>query len=87
MKKDALGNEVIIGNTYGYSRNSNGLTTSTIGVAVRETEKGMTLRVLRQTRALYEDDPEVLPIEKPTVNCKSTGLLPIDPRVLENCND
>ena len=83
MKKDALGNDVVIGQTYGYSRNSNGFTTSTIGTLVRETAKGVTLKVLRQTRALYEDDPEVLPIEKSTVNCKASGLFPLDPSLLE----
>jgi len=79
MKKDALGNDIVIGQVYGYSRNSNGFTTSTVGELVRETAKGVTLKVLRQTRALYDDDPAVLPIEKSTVNCKASGLFPIDP--------
>jgi hypothetical protein len=83
MKKDALGNDVVMGQTYGFSRNSNGFTTSTVGVAVKETKRFITLRVLRHTRALYDDDPKIEPIEKPTVNTRAAGLFPLDPKLLE----
>lgn len=38
MITDALGNEIIIGNWYGYSRNDGGHSHTTIGIATKITE-------------------------------------------------
>ena len=59
MKTDALGNEVILGETYGVSVDSNGVTTITIGVAVKETKTGITLEVIQRRSGLYHDAPTI----------------------------
>ena len=84
MKKDALGNDIVIGKIYGYSRNANGLTTSTVGEAIKETKCGVTLRVIRQTVALYDDDPEPpRHMVSDKVNAKAAGMFPIDPKLVD----
>ncbi len=81
---DALGNPIIIGKTYGWSRNDSGLSYVTIGVAEKFSEKGVTFRVVKALKSLYEYDPEPLKIGgdgfdsiKEKVNIKGMMVFPI----------
>jgi hypothetical protein len=52
-KLDAIGNPIIEGKLYGYSVSKSGWIYVTIGRAVRETTKGVTLQVVKRKRYLY----------------------------------
>ena len=75
---DALNNEIVIGKTYGYSQNSNGITTIVIGKAVKTTERGVTLGDVTRKRALYTHDPELVLGENKNVSVKANMLFPIN---------
>ena len=73
---DALGNPIEIGKVYGFSKNANGLTQVTFGMAKKLTEHGVTLNVISSKKSLYDYDPE--PEEtKPTVTTRGIMLFPI----------
>ena len=57
--KDALGNEIILGGTYGYSQTSNGHVHIVKGTAEKFTESKVTLGNIQERRGLYGE------IEKP----------------------
>ena len=75
--KDALGNEIVIGNVYGYSCRSNGIATVIVGTAIKICARNVTLRVTGRGRALYSGDVKKDPIEKPTASVVSNSLFPI----------
>ena len=75
-KRDALGNPIIIGNRYGYSTDNSGWTRVVIGIAQKETKKGVTLKVVEARRGLYDDPPEPVGTRQ-TVNCKAMKLFPV----------
>ena len=55
--KDALGNLIEFGKTYGYCNDSNGITTVTTGIAKKFTPKGyVSLEVLTTVSALYNKE-------------------------------
>lgn len=56
MAKDALGNPIQIGKEYGYSQNKNGITKVVIGIADSESELDVTLREVRERKALWGND-------------------------------
>jgi len=59
IMKDALNNEIIFGNRYGYSRNENGFTIVRLGKVVNSTPKGLVTMVLDSSkRALYNNELE-----------------------------
>lgn len=78
--KDALGNEIIIGNYYGYSVDSNGVTHTTVGKAVKFTPSGkLTLETTMSRSALWMDEGE----NKETsakVSVKPAKVFPVDPK-------
>lgn len=77
-KTDALRNPIIIGNKYGYSKNSSGYTHVVIGIAVRETKKGISLEVISTHNALYDDPLEDSTADSAkTTNVKSVCLFPV----------
>jgi len=76
-KFDALGNKITLGNTYGYSVNSSGVTTSTIGTAINLTKTGVTLRITKSLRGLYSNKPELVDYDKLTVTVKAMKLFPV----------
>ncbi|MFW6247099.1 MAG: hypothetical protein ACOC22_02910 [bacterium] len=78
MKKDALGNPIVIGKTYGYSRNANGLTFIRVGTITKETKEKVTLKVLYAKRGLYSDELENEKLEKEHISIKSNMLFPVD---------
>lgn len=54
---DALGNDIVIGNIYGYSNRSNGHVTVVIGTAKNITAKGnITLDIVHRGSAVYQHD-------------------------------
>lgn len=55
MLKDATGNEIVIGNKYGYYRNTNGFTYVTIGEAKSVTEGKVNLINRNVKRYIYND--------------------------------
>lgn len=77
MKTDALGNPLIIGQTYGYSRVDNGITTVKIGRLVKINEQLITLEVEESKRGIYSDNLETRKIKKNTVSVKANGLFPV----------
>ncbi len=79
--KDALGNEMIIGQLYGYSQSSNGFTTVRTGRLSKVGESLVTLDVEFSGMAVYSNEvkPEVM--QKKKINVKSNGLFPIYPGI------
>jgi hypothetical protein len=52
--KDAFGNPIVLGQTYGYTQNSNGVTHTFYGEALRFTAKGyLSIKVEKRFSALY----------------------------------
>ena len=79
VKRDALGNAVLFGNTYGYSIDTNGMLYITIGKAVKATAKGVTLEVIKTSKALYSNDLRDYESEgSKKVNVKSGKLFPVN---------
>lgn len=75
--KDALGNDLLIGKIYGYSRNSNGLTTVKTGTLVKITEKQVSLEVIDSKIGLYHDNVKDQSGERKTISVKANGLFRI----------
>lgn len=75
--KDALDNEIIIGGTYGYSLDSNGILDIIIGEAIKKTPTGLcTLKVLYRKRQAYNGEPhQISSVDKTSV--KPTKLFPV----------
>lgn len=78
--KDALCNEIVIGQYYGYSKNSNGVTHIKVGKAKKFNEKTVTLEVVFEKSALYSDDPTDpdFPMERNTISVKGNLIFPVD---------
>lgn len=80
---DALGNPIIIGNKYGWSRSDSGYTHVAIGYADKLTEKAVTIRVESARECLYDDDPKTMNIDgaypsmKSKVSIKGINLFPV----------
>lgn len=57
--KDAIGNDIIIGATYGYSQRTNGVVKTVVGTATHLTGSSVGLKVLKRFKTKYADDTEV----------------------------
>lgn len=58
--KDALGNDIIIGNTYGFSRNKNGVNIIKLGVVTERTPTGFaSLKINQSFSSVYNIQPEL----------------------------
>lgn len=76
--KDALGNEIVLGEKYGYARQDNGFNNVVIGIATKFCEGGsLTLQVIERKRSLYYDELESIEIGSPKVSVKPMQLFPI----------
>lgn len=75
---DALNQDIKLGQLYGYSNNSNGITTITLGVAKNITAKGVSLEVTCRKSAIYSDDPKPCKIERKVINVKGNMLFPLE---------
>ena len=85
--KDALGNDLIIGQTYGYSRSENGLTTVKVGKLIRITEKQVTLEVELSKQAYWSNDVEDKPKHNKSVSVKANGLFPVYTELLKKIKE
>lgn len=74
---DALNKEIIIGEKYGYSQNSNGITTIRIGTAEKFKEGRVTLILTESKRALYNASPITEEMAATKINVKSNMLFPV----------
>lgn len=80
--KDALGNEIILGNTYGYSFSRNGVTSIKIGTAECFTLTDLvTIDVLIHKVSLYNGEAE-LSNNKTKISVKPAQLFPIDRKII-----
>lgn len=81
MKKlDALGNEIVMDAVYGFLNSSSGVSSITIGRAVKVTEKGMiTIVPMYKAVGLYMDNqkPDTLELSK-TITVKPMHMFPVD---------
>jgi len=77
--KDALGNDIIIGNTYGYSRNKSGLNMIKLGVVVESKKTGLVaLKIDKSFVSVYNEQPEIEDHWKnQKINIKPFMLFPI----------
>lgn len=78
--KDALGNDIIIGNAYGYSRNKSGLNTIRFGVVVEKKDTGLVaLKIDKSFMSVYNDQPvlEKFKFYAQKINVKPFMLFPI----------
>lgn len=73
---DAIGNPIVIGNTYGYSTNSNGFTKVTIGVATKINGNKVSIKPTLVKERLYDGKPKVLD-KTNTVSVQGMILFPI----------
>jgi hypothetical protein len=85
--KDALGNEIIIGDYYGYSVDSNGVTTTTVGEALKFTPSGkLSIAVLFSRKGLWMYEAENHSHDAITVSVKPSKLFPISQDVIDDFN-
>lgn len=75
--KDALGNELIIGQSYGYSRSQNGITTVKVGILQKINKSTVSLHVTEAKTALYANDVKETN-EWRQIAVKANGLFPVD---------
>ena len=75
--KDALGNEIIIGNRYGYSIDNNGFTTVSVGIANNFNDRGISLKLESVVRGLWLDEPEKKNFKSKSVTVKCMKLFPV----------
>lgn len=58
--KDALGNDITIGNAYGFARCDNGINTIKLGVVVGQTATGYaSLKIDQAFASVYNDQPTI----------------------------
>ena len=74
---DALNREIIIGQTYGYSQNNNGITKIRIGVAEKYNEGKVTLLVTENKTAAFNNTPKNWEKIGHKISVKSNILFPI----------
>ena len=78
-RKDALGNPIEMGKLYGASVDSNGITTVTVGEAVRFTPTNqVTLNVKLVRKGLWNDEPDVKEEHARTKTFKGMKLFPVN---------
>lgn len=77
--KDALGNEIIIGNAYGFARCDNGINTIKLGVVSGSTPSGLaSLKVNNAFSSAYNNQPVLSDnLINKSVYIKSFMLFPI----------
>lgn len=75
---DALGNEIVMGKSYGYTISSSGVTTVVIGVADSVTKTGkVSLVITKATRYLYGEDPTPYSYDASKVAVYGCNLFPV----------
>lgn len=80
---DALGNPIVIGNWYGYSRSVSGWSHVTLGVASHTKADKVYIVVKKVTRYLYGDPTDYRSDEKPgNVSIRANMVFPVEPQEL-----
>lgn len=74
--KDALGNEIVIGSWYGYSRVNNGIITVVIGKVLKKTEKRITLGDIVRQWGVYGNPNRIK--QSKNVNVYPRTCFPVD---------
>lgn len=80
MTKDALGNEIVIGQRYGYTICKNGIITVVRGIADSLSEKKITLKDIEEAFGCYGEPGEFKP-EKRKRSTYGCNLFPIYEKV------
>ena len=77
---DALGNEIVIGSKYGFSRNKNGFHFITIGEAIKTNELSgrVTLKILQRFKSEQSQNPKEDFNFKKETSCMSFILFKIN---------
>ena len=76
---DAMGNEIVIGQLYGYSRRSNGYVVVVIGEVTKINKESVRLMALHRGKALYQDKIAEDDFHKAThISVSSNTLFPIN---------
>lgn len=78
--KDALGNDIIIGNTYGYTQNKNGFTTVVIGTALKLINDKCIIQPIKIERYLWGEPSSF----KDSMNKRTISNPILFPIILEN---
>ena len=93
---DALGQEIVIGNIYGYSQRQNGIVKVRVGRAIKLNERvkgkqsSVTLSVIHTGKAVYDNDIESDVIEpyasskRDTISVTSNSIFPLPENVQLN---
>ena len=84
MVTDALGNEIVVGNYYGYSTARNGINTIHFGKAVRITSKGMVSLDVEFTKHGAYNSAEFRETPEKLVSVKPILIFPIDINTLNH---
>lgn len=74
---DALGNEVIVGNRYGFTTSKNGVTRVVVGTAVNKTKTRVTLTVETVVRHLYGGNAQNEQYATETVSALACKMFPV----------
>lgn len=83
--KDALGDDIILGNLYGYSVDSNGITDTTVGEAIRFTPSGkITLKPVKSRRSLWMHEGKEEEFSK-SVSVKPAKIFPVQESLFDLC--
>lgn len=75
---DALGNEMILGEYYGYSNRANGIVTINIGKAIKFNKKAVTLEIVKRATSIYGDKPTRSKTETKKMAFSSNSLFWLD---------
>lgn len=79
MPKDALDNEIVVGNKYGYASSVNGIPTVVLGVAsLCKNELKVTLKQVQKRSGLYGEIKEGFTMQEKSVTTYSCTLFPIN---------
>lgn len=79
MPKDALNNEIVVGNKYGYASSINGIPTVVIGVAsLCKNDLKVTLKQVQKRSGLYGKIEEGFATQEKSVTTYSCTLFPIN---------
>jgi len=78
MITDALGNMIVFGNYYGYSRSQNGHNTIHVGKALHETKKGMLSLEVEHTKTGCYESATTSEVPHRHVTVKPILIFPVD---------
>ena len=76
--KDALGNDIKIGNTYGHSVRTSGFVTVTIGRVIESNDNGVVLNVIARGRSTYDHEVKEAKIGRSIITVLSNSLFPVN---------